>query len=67
MHSFSFLLTRKIYSFLRNKADLSSCQKKIISSSLSKQLLGEGGGAEDVTGLFKWLTISPSSTIANFY
>lgn len=30
-------------------------------------MLCGGGGPEELSRLFKWLTISPSPTIANFY
>lgn len=63
--SLAFLLTRKIYSVLKGKEELSVSQRKQISCSLGREVLGSGG--EGVSGLFKWLVISPASTIASFY
>lgn len=64
-HSFFYLLARKIHGMLKTKEGLEAQQRKLISSTLAKEVLS--GGLEEVNGLFKWVSLSSACTIANFY
>jgi len=51
---------------LKDKAELGGLQRKEISTSLAKEVLN-GGGVEEVNAVLRWVMISPSNTIANYY
>jgi hypothetical protein len=62
----SYLLARKINRLLKEKEELESGERKAISLSLAREV-GQSGSREELLRLFKWIDISPHSTIAHFY